>query len=169
MNSKKILFRDAVVNDIDPIIRLWEMMMDEHRKNDARIRLADGSLEAYRAYVNHQFHSKEGMVMVAQGPDNSVVAYCLAIINRNLPVFCPPYYGYLSDLFVVPGWRRKGIATALVGQVSKWLKSQDIATIQLQYYEFNVLGELFWNSQGFTPYYTRMWLDLEKHPGSADN
>ena len=169
MNPNKILYRNAVSGDIGPIIRLWKMMMDEHGKNDERIRLVDGSLEAYRAYVYHQLNNKEGMVMVAEAPDDSVVAYCLAIINRNLPIFHPPYYGYLSDLFVIPGWRRKGVATALLGQVSEWLKSGGIDSVQLQFYEFNVLGQLFWNSQGFTPYYTRMWLDLEIYPGSMDN
>jgi GNAT superfamily N-acetyltransferase len=160
VKPENIIFRDAVHDDVDGLLHLWELMMAEHEKNDARIRLAEGSMEAYRAYVIHHLDNQEGKVIVAES-SATIVAYCLVVINRNLPMFRPHYYGYLSDLVVAPKWRRNGIGSGLLERVSAWLKSRSILSVQLQYYQFNQLGEKFWKSRGFTPYYMRMWLDLE--------
>lgn len=146
------------------LLRLWVGMMDEHQQFDPRIHLAPGAETAYRAYLSFHLSQSDSRVGVAtvDAPEGRLIAgFYLAIVNRNLPMFMPPEYGYLSDLAVLPSYRRRGIGRALVGDLKTWLKKRSITTIQLQYYVRNERAMTFWKSLGFNPYYERMWLDID--------
>lgn len=154
-----VFIRKATFEDLGVILELWDKMMDEHQRRDPRIRLTEGALAAYRSYLSYHLVHSESCVRVAEGPAG-VVGFCLLTINRNLPMFHPERYGYLSDLAVEGSWRRQGIGRALLADVSRWLAGMNVHSIQLQYYSFNGAGEAFWRAMGFSPFYTRMWLDL---------
>lgn len=155
--------RPAVFEDMDAILQLWQAMMREHQAGDERIELAPGALSAYRAYAGYHLANSESLVLVATretADEPEVAGFVLAAISRNLPMFLPPRYGYLSDLAVAGNMRRLGIGRALLHNTADWLRGHEISTIQLQYYNFNAAGAAFWEAMGFKPFYTRMWLDL---------
>ena len=154
-----VSIRKATFEDLGTILELWEAMMAGHERGDSRIRLAAGARPAYRAYVGYHLAHSESCVRVAEGPEG-VIGFCLVSINRNLPMFEPERYGYLSDLAVAPAWQRQGIGRALFADVSRWLRVRSISSIQLQHYSFNAAGEAFWRAMNFKPFYTRMWLDI---------
>lgn len=159
IDEVKIQYRPATARDMESILRLWGAMMDYHMDNDERIQLAPGALNAYRSYVSYQLNQDDSFVHVADA-QGEVIGFILISISRNLPMFEPPYYGYLSDLTVGTPWRRRGIGRELVQRGCDWLKRRNVTTVQLQYYDFNRSGESFWRAAGFKPYYTRMWLDI---------
>lgn len=139
-------------------------MMREHEELDRRIRMAPGSDSAYRAHLNYHLTQEESRICVAkEGADAASVpvGFCLVTINRNLPMFLPPDYGYLSDLVVDPSVRRRGVGRALVEDVRAWLNSREVETIQLQAYIKNTRATDFWTSLGFSPFYERMWLEVK--------
>ena len=163
--------RDATPDDLPAVVALWKSMMSDHNALDPRIRLAEGADEGYSAYVNYHLTNDESHVRVAitESPENSgasagsgqtVAAFCLLAISRNLPMFLPARYGYLSDLVVEPSLRGKGIGRALVEDGADWLKRREIDTIQLQVYAKNEAAAGFWKALGFASYYDRMWLGL---------
>lgn len=152
--------RTAQFDDLDAILDLWVSMMDEHQQGDPRIRLAAGASSAYRSYAGYHLASSESHVTLAETEDGQALGFCLLAISRNLPMFLPARYGYLSDLAVRPDWRRQGIGRALVEHGAAWLRGQGVDSIQLQYYAFNERGAAFWQAMGFEPFYTRMWRTL---------
>lgn len=157
--AASVHYRAATLRDLDAILDLWGSMMADHEANDPRIRLAPGAIGAYRAYAAYHIGSSDAFVHVAVC-EGTVLGFVLLSISRNLPMFNPPYYGYLSDLTVAGPWRRRGIGRELVRRGAEWLCQRQVRTIQLQFYNFNRDGESFWRRCGFEPYYTRMWLDL---------
>jgi ribosomal protein S18 acetylase RimI-like enzyme len=157
--SSVIAIRRATLDDMAPIVQLWGEMMDHHARNDPRIRLAEGALAAYRAYLGYHLLHSESCVRVAESFDG-INGYCLLTICQNLPMFLPARYGYLSDLVVMQGRRREGTGRRLVQEALQWLRQRRIDSIQLQHYSFNEVGRSFWKAMGFKDYYTRMWLDI---------
>lgn len=161
MSTQTIHIRQADPADLPPILAMWETMMRDHEAADGRVQLADGAVGAYRSYLGYHLNASESRVLVGEPQDQSeLVAFCLTTISRNLPMFMPPRYGYLSDLYVKPAWRRQGIGRRLVRMTYDWLRHEGIDTVQLQYYNFNGPGGEFWRSLGFEPYYQRMWVSL---------
>lgn len=53
----------------------------------------------------------------------------------------------LEDLFVDPGWRRRGIATALVSRIVDVLRAQDVRYLEVT---ANPHAEGFYSAAGFT-------------------
>ncbi|MCX8038604.1 MAG: GNAT family N-acetyltransferase [Candidatus Sumerlaeia bacterium] len=165
-----VSIRPAVPDDLDAIVALWTAMMREHEEFDPRIRLAPNADIAYRNYAYH--HIREGAaVFVAEYLDKQeggrqathrrqVVGFALAYVARNLPMYQPERYGYLSDLVVAAPWRRCGIGTALLDCVRQRLRREEVAQVQLQVYSKNVAGLGFWRQQGFDDFVHGLWAAL---------
>jgi ribosomal protein S18 acetylase RimI-like enzyme len=159
MANEETPIRPARPDDLEGVLLLWNALMAEHERSDPRIRLADGAVGAYRAYLGFHLGSATSRVLVAER-DGRAAAFGLATITRNLPMFLPDRYGYLSDLYVAPALRRRGIGGRIARGLFEWLSAHQVLSVQLQYYDFNESGREFWRALGFLPYYTRMWLDL---------
>lgn len=161
MQKTDFLIRAATEQDFSAILDLWNRMMAEHQAFDPRIRLAEGAEAAYRAYLAYHVRNDESRVGVAEADESdSVAAFCLCSINRNLPMFLPPRYGYLSDLVVGDAVRRRGIGRALVLDARLWLRGHSIGSMQLQVYTENSGAAAFWRAMGFESFYDRMWLEV---------
>jgi len=148
-------------------------MMAEHEAFDTRIQMASGARSAYRAYMSYHLSQGDSYVSAAfdqegdapetgdaSNTDPRIVGFCLATVNRNLPMFLPAHYGYLSDIVVHEDLRRAGVGATLVGDVKRWFREKDVPSVQLQVYVKNKGAEAFWRAQGFDPFYVRMWLEL---------
>jgi GNAT superfamily N-acetyltransferase len=81
--------------------------------------------------------------------EGEVIGFCLGYPARNLPMFRPAHYGYLSDLTVGEAWRGRGVGRALLEAAKDWFRRRDIARIHLQVYARNAPGMAFWRKAGF--------------------
>ena len=156
-----VAIRPAALSDLDAIVSLWLGMMREHEAFDSRVRLGPSAGEAYENYARHYVTRSDAPVFVAEH-DGEVIAFGLAYRARNLPMFLPDHYGFLSDLVVTPSWRGRGIGTALVGEITRQLRAQDVTHVQLQVYHNNARARAFWHRVGFTEFVHGLWLDIGK-------
>ncbi len=156
--SDDITIRPATLDDADAIVALWMAMMHEHESFDPRVRLAENAANAYRQYARYHI-SNGGAVFVAEHLDR-IVGFCLGYPARNLPMFLPAQYGYLSDVMVSQPWRRKGVGRALVRAAREWFRTEGIPHVQLQVYNSNGPGRAFWEKEGFADFIHGMWHGL---------
>lgn len=154
-----VAIRSAGLADLDAIVALWMAMMREHESFDPRVQLADTADDAYRQYARHYIARGGAAVFVAEH-QREVVGFSLAYRARNLPMFRPVYFGYLSDLVVREPWRGRGLGTALLEATKRWFRQRGIAHIQLQVYSRNTSGLAFWHKTGLSDFVHGLWLEI---------
>lgn len=158
---RNVTIRPAVLSDLDEIVALWMEMMQEHEQFDSRVRLAGNADEAYENYARYYVLRADADVLVAENKQE-VIGFCLAYCARNLPMFRPGQYGFLSDVAVASAWRGKGVGTALVEETKQRFRRHGVRHIQLQVYHHNTAAREFWRKAGFNEFVHGLWFDMEE-------
>ena len=161
--------------DILSVAALWIEMMKEHRELDPRVRLCPDALRSYADYAGYHCGRSDSAFFVAEetlppGVNSArdaaetsarrIIAYVLAYRVRNLPMFLPEYYGFLSDITIAKTHRRRGIGRALVEKTHETLHCMSVDHIQLQVYSANHDAEKFWRRMGYDPFVAGMWRNI---------
>ena len=154
------MLRRAVEEDLPRLVELWMEMMRGHEDFDPRVVLTAKAATAYRDYLQSHMRSAKSVVVVAEAEGDGVVGFCSAYMSRNLSMFAPEEFGYISDLAVAPSYQRRGVGTQLLEYVTEWFRRYDIRCVQLQVYSHNRVGRDFWAARGFKPFVERQWLEL---------
>jgi len=158
-SPENVEIRKATFADTEAIVALWLEMMREHEEFDPRVRLSETAEEAYLHYARYYIGRSDSAVFVAE-TDGEVIAFVLAYRARNLPMFHPAEYGFISDLAVTRPWRRRGIGRALLETLKRWFLERGIEHVQLQVYDRNEAGRNFWREVGFEDFVHGLWLSL---------
>ena len=157
--SENVNIRRARLEDANAIVELWMEMMGEHEQFEPNVNLAPDADKAYLHYASHHILHDDSIVVVAER-NKRVVGYCLAFVTKNLPMFLPEYYGYLSDVTVQARMQQKGVGQSLFKRVTEWLRARGIANLQLQVYHRNELGRKFWDKVGCDNFVRGLWYNL---------
>jgi ribosomal protein S18 acetylase RimI-like enzyme len=99
----------------------------------------------------------EAMLLILAVAGDVPIGYGLAFDVAEHP-FMPEWQhaGYITQLYVSPGQRRRGIGRLLVDQIMAWLASRDVAEVLLNVVPGEAVAERFWREQGFLPCRIRM-------------
>jgi ribosomal protein S18 acetylase RimI-like enzyme len=157
---EQLRIRRAGHKDLEALLDLWEEMMAYHAQLDARFRPTADGRQHFRRIVQEWMTDDACSVWVAE-VDGRLVGYTIGRLAENPPVLEPLFVGHVSDICVAPAWRRQGIAGQLFSAVRGWLRQQGVTSVQLHVATQNPAAQAFWLEMGFSPFMTRMWLDLE--------
>ena len=159
-SGRAVKIRRANDEDIPRAVELWLEMMRRHQEFDPRIDLSRTARAAYQSYLMLHARSEKSILLVAEDADG-VQGFCCAYVCANLPMFTPPEFGLISDIYVRPEFRRQGLGTRMVRRVTDAFKKQGVRSAHLQVYHKNEKGKAFWRARGFEPFVDRMYLDLD--------
>ena len=152
--------RRATEADLATLTDLWMRMMAEHASFEPRLRLAPAARTAYYCYLELHCRGPRSLVLLAEETGGTVHGFCCAYVCQNLAMFLPAEMGYVSDLYLVPEARGKGLGREIMTMVLDWFRGQGVSSVQLQAYGANGAGRAFWKAMGFDPFFERMNLDL---------
>lgn len=79
------------------------------------------------------------------------------------PMARPAPAAYLGQMFIVPGERGRGVASALAARLHGEIDAAGVAVTLLHYEQVNPLSGPFWSRQGYRP----LWTTWEARPASA--
>lgn len=143
---------------IAQVEELWAQLVQVHEEAEELFRLQPDSRRIWKNYLeNHLLRDQDTRVFIAL-EDKQVLGFLVARIEPPTPLFAGNYYGFLSDTYVLPEYRRQGIMQALFRAAADWLASQGIYELQLDVYNRNQAAWEYWEKQGFRPLKTRMIL-----------
>jgi ribosomal protein S18 acetylase RimI-like enzyme len=99
----------------------------------------------------------ETMLLILATTGNMSAGYGLAFDVAE-HTFMPEWQraGYITQLYVSPGHRRRGVGRLLVDYIVAWLASRDVAEVLLNIVPDEPVTERFWRGQGFLPCRIRM-------------
>ncbi len=105
----------------------------------------EAALERARAYIGG-----EGFTLVAS-LDERIVGYLHAVVREN-PMLAIGRLAVITELYVEPTARGRGIATTLVEEAQRLLERQGITHIAAEFPTQNYVAENFYKSRKFRPY-----------------
>ncbi len=141
--------RSARRGDIPSLMMLWEALMRENREADPRLALHPRAKEYMAAQFASWLQDRERFLVVAEEGGRMVVGYAAAAIKDASEWHVPTRIAEITDCFVAPPRRRRGIARRLIGRLLDTLNEKDIDAVQLQTSAKNPEAESFWESMGW--------------------
>jgi len=140
MNSL-FTIRFACRKDVPAIIALIKELAAYENLADSVI----GNAEALEKHLFEQPCYAE--VLVSQW-DDTIVGFALFFSNYSTFLTQPGIY--LEDLFVLPGYRRQGIGTALLRAVAKIATQRGAGRLEWSVLEWNDSAMMFYETMGAT-------------------
>lgn len=156
-----ILIRKATLQDIPFIKKSLITSWVEHAHQNPEIlseeRMKKSKIEKY---YSDAINNHKAYVFIAEIAKNKV-GLISGYKKELASFFKDPNILYIDDIYVVPDYRRKGIAKVLLSKMEKVAKENGIKRIDGRIYEFNKpMQKLLAKMNYYTPYGT--WVKILK-------
>lgn len=150
--------RKALPADEPHVIGLWKKLMSYEAGLEGMhetFRLRRGAEGIFRRYLKRCMRSRNCLVMVAKDRGR-IVAYSLNTINKNIPIFSEGRLGYMSDLFVEEGYRKRGISSEFRKQAFAWFRKKGLRYASIKAYTANSNAREVYGRWGFEEQHLEM-------------
>lgn len=144
---------------IPGIIEVWKELLDLHETLNSGYGRKDGSEYTFAEFLSRSLSSPDSKLLIAIEGDE-VIGYTLLQILKYPPIFKKERYGYISDMCVKDGHRRKAVGNKLLENAYAWFRSKGVDRVELRVASNNMVGYPFWKKQGFKDYVHVLYLDI---------
>jgi GNAT superfamily N-acetyltransferase len=156
--------RPARAEDARDLFQAWQALRQYYASVDPRIVPAPVSFEEFRDDFLRRLARNDVAAFVATGSDG-LAGFITGGIEPNQPDRLPELHATVGHLFVLPAFRRQGIARKLFDELSSWAAGQE----GVSHFEMPVLARdpdavHFWEAVGFAPFIQRLWAPLSAGP-----
>ena len=151
----EITIREATMEDMPSMLKLWTKLMEFHRTLSTHFELADDAENVWESFVRKQLDELNSLLIVAEF-SGSIVGFSLASIQSNIPVFKINKYGVIYDLFVEETFRGRGIGRKIFDFAREWFEQNGVEHLQVSVAHHNPVAQRFWHAMGFTNYLDRL-------------
>lgn len=160
LETMKAILRRYRTTDSEVVKGLFEEFVEYHSRIDSSFKKIDGHGDCFVDYVESFVNSNEKCCVVAI-VNESVVGYCISIVERKPPVYPIPAFGYIDNLCVSIDFQKKGIGTLLLKDAVARFKSKGIERIECFVALGNPKSTRFWRKMNFVPFMEQMYLPLD--------
>lgn len=144
-----LAIRPMVAGDLGPVSKLAaELVRLHHRWDSKRFMLVDKIEEGYRWFLGTQLEEASALLLVAER-DGAIIGYLYGSMEeRNWNLLLEPF-GAVNDVYVDPGQRNGGVATALVTEAFARLRARGAPRVVLMSAQANAEGQKLFEKLGF--------------------
>ncbi len=144
-----IPIRTARRADVPSLLMLWGAMLEENAKGDPRLAVHADAREYQTRAFSSWVDDPARVVLVAEEANHLVVGYAAANVVTGNGIQAPARIGQVTDCFVAPRRRRRGIGRRLVSRLLDLLSERGADVVRLQVSAKNEESVAFWASQGW--------------------
>lgn len=158
------IIRKATLEDVDDLVKLRIELLREISEVDEyyMVELNDDYLaklaDAIREYFAAKMLENEFLAWIAED-EGKIIASSGLVFHEK-----PPIHGnltgreaYIMNMYTVPEWRSKGLATSLLKEIINFIKETNVQRIRLHATE---VGKKIYEKMGFVSVSSEMVLDL---------
>ena len=143
--------RAARRGDVPSLLLLFQAMTAENARIDARFAVhPDAAEHMSRAFLSW-VDDPNRVVLVAEEGQRLLVGYAAGVLSPGDGLGAHARIGQVTDCFVVPARRRKGVARRLAGRLFDLLLERGAEAVRLQVVAQNEAARAFWASLGYAP------------------
>ncbi|MCK4245471.1 MAG: GNAT family N-acetyltransferase [Candidatus Omnitrophica bacterium] len=154
MEIRKATIKDFErLKDIKIKSKIWE------RKYNKSLKPIDEVKKRYFYYLKRDLTFKDRAIFIAVKNDK-IIGMVLGKIVNTLSIIKFEKRGYISNLYILPRYRRKGIAKKLVRELIEWFRANNIKSLRLEVYSKNKPALNIYHKSGFKEYAIKMKKDL---------
>ena len=153
-----MIVRSAKPPEGPAIADLWRQLLSEQHEIDPRFGVAEDATERWLNDFREWVRAPEVRHLVVAELDDALVGFASSELWWPQPVYEQVLEVYLSELYVVPAYRRRGIGSKLLDDVQEWARSKEVARIRLGTLAANQEAIGFWKSRGASEFLVVMVL-----------
>jgi GNAT superfamily N-acetyltransferase len=140
--------RRATAGDAPAIAAFWHALIDFHAAIDPVHGLRDGAGGALAAEVRRALADPDAALWIGEEAGRSV-GFCLVRHERAPALAHEGGRALVTELFVAPAVRRRGVGRALVRAALDWARARGALRVEVRVVARNDAGQSFWRALGF--------------------
>jgi ribosomal protein S18 acetylase RimI-like enzyme len=151
----RMIVRKAKLKDAREVSYLTFLLMKHHARLDKYWEMKKNARQMAVKFIKKSIKSRTSTVFVAE--DNGrIVGYVLGDLYKRPPNFKMGKVGHLYDAYVLPAYRKRGMAKKLVAELFKWFKSKGMTYVSLETDIRNKVGLAAWKRLKFKEFMVNM-------------
>jgi len=147
--AEAVPIRVARRGDVPSLLLLWAAMMEENARLDGRLVMHADAREHMSRTLSGWIDDPDRAVLVAEENGRLVVGYAAGGVAPGNGVQEPERLGQVTDCYVLPARRRRGIARRLASRLYDLLLERGADAVRLQAAAKNPDSLAFWESLGY--------------------
>ncbi len=148
MQKYDVKIRKANENDIDNVLSILLRLKRFNSEFDCFCRVSEKDMEEIRNYVKKIINDSEGhIILIAEDRDKTVGILIADILYRIY--YNPKHEARMRDLYVMPEYRQKGIASDMIRELKNMASEKDVGLISAEFPASNPIAQIFYKQIGY--------------------
>ena len=153
--------RPATSDDVPGVLPMVEQIAKLHESWDpAKYGYLPDPAEMYHSWLKSRAKDPKSVFLVAEHPDKKLVAFIVATIEREIPIYRIERFGFIHDLWVEPAYRNEGTGRQLVMLTIERFRELGMKQIRCDTAAPNEPARALFTRCGFRPSTIEMLLEL---------
>lgn len=154
------IVREATASDIPAILPMVRAICSMHEKLDPpRYAMLPGVVAMYESWLPRRIADQNSVVLVGEA-GSSVLAFLVAEVESNIPIYRLDRFGFIHDVWVEPAARGAGVGKALALLAIDKFRAMGVKQLRLETAAENPGARALFASCGFRIATIDMLLDL---------
>ncbi len=157
----RLTIRSLNKEDIDKVTELIARLKDLNSELDPHYTTVEDLDEISRKYIENSIDNPNVIFLVAEDTEKSRIVGILRAQLVERPFYKPNKALLITDIYVDPRYRRRGLGTLLLEKLENEARKRDIEMIIASYPSGNVIADDFFTKKGFKPLQVEKYKHLE--------